>query len=118
MSAKRVFYIYKSICNEAKTPPGWYTFIKAYFLYVSAFKSHFGFIRLQIKYPKRKPYLPYLLVMVFQVFRGLSGNLGLFGKYRDQKFGQIRTWTAELAALEHLKRFPLTFNGRNVYKFI
>ena len=30
------------------------------------------------------------------------------------KFSQIRPWTVELAALERLKKFPLTNNGRNV----
>ena len=30
------------------------------------------------------------------------------------KFGQIRPWTFGLAALEHLKKSPKTYNGRNV----
>ena len=29
---------------------------------------------------------------------------------RSSKFGQIRPWTADLAALEHLKKFPFTYN--------
>ena len=37
---------------------------------------------------------------------------------RSSKFGQIRTPTAELAALESLKKFPYAFNGKNcVAKF-
>ena len=31
---------------------------------------------------------------------------------RNSNFGPIRPGTAELAALEHLKRFPLTYNGK------
>ena len=30
------------------------------------------------------------------------------------KFGKIRPWTAELAALERLKKSPLTYNGKYV----
>ena len=30
------------------------------------------------------------------------------------KFGQILPWTAELAALERLKKSPKTYNGRNI----
>ena len=30
------------------------------------------------------------------------------------KFGQIRPWTLGLAALDCLKKFPYTYNGRNV----
>ena len=30
------------------------------------------------------------------------------------KFGKIRPWTAELAALERLKKSPLTYNGKDV----
>ena len=30
------------------------------------------------------------------------------------KFGKIRPWTAELAALECLKKSPLTYNGKDV----
>ena len=30
------------------------------------------------------------------------------------KYGKIRPWTAELAALEHLKKSPLTYNGKDV----
>ena len=30
------------------------------------------------------------------------------------KFGQIRPWTVELAALDCLKKSPQTYNGRNV----
>ena len=29
-------------------------------------------------------------------------------------FGKIRPWTAELAALERLKKSPLTYNGKDV----
>ena len=32
----------------------------------------------------------------------------------SSKFGKIRTWTAELAALERLKKSPLTYNGKDV----
>ena len=32
----------------------------------------------------------------------------------SSKFGQIRPWTAELAALERLKKSPLTYNGKDV----
>ena len=32
---------------------------------------------------------------------------------RRSKFGQIRLLTAELAALEHLKKSPYTYNGKN-----
>ena len=32
----------------------------------------------------------------------------------SSKFGKIRPWTAELAALEHLKKSPLTYNGKDV----
>ena len=32
----------------------------------------------------------------------------------SSKFGQIRPWTAVLAALERLKKSPKTYNGRNV----
>ena len=32
----------------------------------------------------------------------------------SSKFGKIRPWTAELAALEHLKKSPLTNNGKDV----
>ena len=31
---------------------------------------------------------------------------------RNSNFGPIRPGTAELAALEHLKRFTLTYNGK------
>ena len=31
---------------------------------------------------------------------------------RNSNFGPIRSGTAELAALEHLKRVPLTYNGK------
>ena len=30
------------------------------------------------------------------------------------RFGKIRPWTAELAALERLKKSPLTYNGKDV----
>ena len=30
------------------------------------------------------------------------------------KLGQIRPWTVELAALERLKKSPLTYNGESV----
>ena len=30
------------------------------------------------------------------------------------KFGKIRPWTAEIAALERLKELPLTYNGKDV----
>ena len=30
------------------------------------------------------------------------------------KFGKIQPWTAELAALERLKKSPLTYNGKDV----
>ena len=32
----------------------------------------------------------------------------------SSKFGKIRPWTAELTALERLKKSPLTFNGKDV----
>ena len=32
----------------------------------------------------------------------------------NSKFGKIRPWTAELAALERLKKSPLTYNGKDV----
>ena len=32
----------------------------------------------------------------------------------NSKFGKIRPWTTELAALEHLKKSPLTYNGKDV----
>ena len=32
----------------------------------------------------------------------------------SSNFGPIRPWTAELAALEHLKKFPYTYNGENL----
>ena len=32
----------------------------------------------------------------------------------SSKFGKIRPWTAELAALERLKKSPLTYNGKDV----
>ena len=36
-------------------------------------------------------------------------------KFRmSSKFTKIRPWTAELAALERLKKSPKTYNGRNV----
>ena len=31
----------------------------------------------------------------------------------SSKFGEIRPWTTELAALERLKKIPLTYNGEN-----
>ena len=31
----------------------------------------------------------------------------------SSKFGEIRLWTTELAALERLKKIPLTYNGEN-----
>ena len=31
----------------------------------------------------------------------------------SSKFGEIRPWTTELAALEGLKKIPLTYNGEN-----
>ena len=31
----------------------------------------------------------------------------------SSKFGKIRPWTTELAALEHLKKIPLTYNREN-----
>ena len=31
----------------------------------------------------------------------------------SSKFGEIRPWTTELAALEHLKKIPYTYNGEN-----
>ena len=30
------------------------------------------------------------------------------------KFGQIKPWTVELAAIERLEKSPLTYNGRSV----
>ena len=30
------------------------------------------------------------------------------------KFCKIRPWTSELAALEHLKKSPMTYNGKDV----
>ena len=33
---------------------------------------------------------------------------------RSSKFGQIQLLTVELAALEHLKKSPLTYNGKNI----
>ena len=35
------------------------------------------------------------------------------GARRSSKFSQIRPWTAELAALERLKKSPYTYNGKN-----
>ena len=32
----------------------------------------------------------------------------------SSKFDKIRLWTVELAALERLKKSPLTYNGRDV----
>ena len=32
----------------------------------------------------------------------------------SSKFGQIRPWTAELAALERLEKYPYTYKGENV----
>ena len=32
----------------------------------------------------------------------------------SSKFGKIRSWTAELAAFERLKKSPLTYNGKDV----
>ena len=32
----------------------------------------------------------------------------------SSKFDKIRPWTAELAALERLKKSPLTYNGKDV----
>ena len=32
----------------------------------------------------------------------------------SSNFDPIRQWTVELAALERLQKFPLTYNGRNV----
>ena len=32
----------------------------------------------------------------------------------SSKFGKIQPWTAELAALESLKKSPLTYNGKDV----
>ena len=32
----------------------------------------------------------------------------------SSEFGKIRPWTAELAALERLKKSPLTYNGKDV----
>ena len=31
----------------------------------------------------------------------------------SSKFGEIRPWTTELAALERLKKIPQTYNGEN-----
>ena len=31
----------------------------------------------------------------------------------SSKFGRIRPWTTELAALEHMKKIPLAYNGEN-----
>ena len=31
----------------------------------------------------------------------------------SSKFGDIRPWTTELAALERLKKIPKTYNGEN-----
>ena len=31
----------------------------------------------------------------------------------SSKFGEIRLWTTELAALERLKNIPYTYNGEN-----
>ena len=31
----------------------------------------------------------------------------------SSKFGEIRPWTADLAALERLKKIPYTYNGEN-----
>ena len=33
---------------------------------------------------------------------------------QSSNFGQIRQWTAELAALERLEKSPYTYNGRYV----
>ena len=33
--------------------------------------------------------------------------------WTSSKFGQIRPWTTELAALERMKKIPLTYNGEN-----
>ena len=35
----------------------------------------------------------------------------------SSKFGEIRPWTTELAALERLKKIPLTYNGENDHIF-
>ena len=35
----------------------------------------------------------------------------------SSKFGQIRPWTTDLAALERRKKFPSTYNGENVITF-
>ena len=34
--------------------------------------------------------------------------------WTSSKFDQIRLWTAELAALEHLEKSPKTYNGRSL----
>ena len=36
----------------------------------------------------------------------------------SSKFGEIRPWTAELAALERLKKIPQTYNGENDVIFL
>ena len=34
--------------------------------------------------------------------------------WMGSKFGQIRSWIVELAALERSEKSPLTYNGRNI----
>ena len=34
--------------------------------------------------------------------------------WKSSKFDQIRSWTAELAALERLEKSPKTYNGKNL----
>ena len=38
----------------------------------------------------------------------------VIGSRMSSKFSKIRPWTAELAALERLKKSPLTYNGKDV----
>ena len=44
----------------------------------------------------------------------LIGSFSVMRSLMSSKFGWIGPWTAELAALERLKKSPLTYNGKDV----
>ena len=48
------------------------------------------------------------------IFFILSCNKDSHEDRMSSKFGKIRPWTAELAALERLKKSPLTYNGKDI----
>ena len=95
------------------------TYLQVAMTYMRAWMSlKFGQIRLLVSMAKDRviieiTVLPLFLVFFFiRSFSYLQVMVTCMRARRSSKFGQIRPLTAELAALERLKKSPWTYNGK------